>query len=166
IEDLVCLGATHIPRRFDEQGKPYEASADDAFYAILRLEGGIVAQIMSSWCVRVRRDDIVVVTVDGTEGSAVAGLRECRIQPRVATPRAQWSLDVAAPVDFYADWQLVPDTRLPYVNAFRAQWELFLRHVAEGSPFPWNLVQGARGVRLAELALASWHERCWVSTEL
>jgi predicted dehydrogenase len=165
IEDLVCLGATHVPRRWDERGEPYEATADDAFYAILRLEGGVVAQIMSSWCVRVRRDDIIAVAVDGTEGSAVAGLRECRIQPRVATPRAQWSLDVADPVDFFADWQLVPDTQ-PYVNAFRAQWELFLGHVAEGAPFPWDLARGARGVQLAELALASWHDRRWVGASL
>jgi predicted dehydrogenase len=162
IEDLVCLGATHVPRRWDERGEPYEATADDAFYAILRLQGGIVVQIQSSWCTRVRRDDIIVVAVDGTQGSAVAGLRECRIQPGVATPRAQWSLDLANPIDFFADWQLVPDTE-PYVNAFRAQWESFIRHVIEGASFPWNLMRGARGVQLAELAFTSWHERRWVT---
>lgn len=158
---ITCLGATLIPRRWDERGRPYDATADDAAFAILELEGGIVAQVASSWCVRVRRDDIITIQVDGTDGSAVAGLRECRIQPRAATPGAQWSLDVAAPVDFFAGWQPLPETR-PYANAFRAQWELFIRHLFEDAPFPWNLRAGAQGVQLAELGLKSWAERRWV----
>jgi predicted dehydrogenase len=161
IERLVCLGATHIDKRWDERGKPYKADADDACYAILQLQGGVVAQIMSSWCVRVRRDDIGTMTIDGTDGSAVAGFSHCWIQPRLATPKAQWSLDAAEPVDFYRDWQRVPETA-PYVNAFRLQWELFLRHVAEGAPFPWTLHKAARGVQLAELSLQSWQRGEWI----
>jgi len=161
VKSLVCHAANHLQKRWDERGEPYAADADDACYAILELEGGIVAQITSSWCTRVRRDDIVQMQVDGTDGSAVAGLRHCWIQPRLATPRAQWSLDAAAPIDFRADWQRLPDVE-PYINAFRAQWELFLRHVAEGTAFRWSLREGAKGVQLAELAQRSWTERRWL----
>jgi predicted dehydrogenase len=161
IRRMVCHGATHVQQRWDEQGRPFVADADDACYAILELDGGVVAQIMSSWCVRVRRDDIITMQIDGTQGSAVAGLSHCWIQPRMATPKAQWALDSGNPVDFRADWQRVPETE-PYVNAFRAQWELFLRHVAEGAPFPWTLDSGARGVVLAERAIASSREGKWV----
>jgi predicted dehydrogenase len=161
VERLVCLGATHIDQRWDERGQPYRADADDSCYAILQLQGGIIAQIMSSWCVRVRRDDIGTMTIDGTNGSAVAGFNHCWIQPRLATPKAQWSLDVASPVDFYADWQRIPETK-PYVNAFRLQWELFLRHVVEGAPFPWTLFKAAAGVQLAELSVESWRSGGWV----
>jgi predicted dehydrogenase len=161
VERLVCLGATHIDRRWDEHGRPYQADADDACYAIMQLEGGIVAQIMSSWCVRVRRDDIGIMTIDGVNGSAVAGFNHCWIQPRLATPKAQWSLDASKPVDFYADWQQIPDTA-PYKNAFRLQWELLLRHVVEGGTFPWNLRRAAGGVQLAELSIQSWKSGGWV----
>jgi predicted dehydrogenase len=161
VKRIVCHAANHIQRRWDERGQPYEADADDACYAIAELERGIVAQITSSWCTRVRRDDIVQMQVDGTLGSAVAGLRHCWIQPHLATPRAQWSLDSAAPIDFLADWQRLPDTE-PYVNAFRAEWELFLRHVVDGAPFRWTLREGARSVQLAELAARSAVEGRWV----
>jgi predicted dehydrogenase len=158
---LVCHGVTQIPERWDERGKPYQATADDGFFAIAQLEGGAVAQIISSWCVRVRTDDIIVMQIDGTGGSAVAGLRDCWIQPHAATPKAQWSLDVAEPVDFYKDWQRVPDTS-PYVNAFRIQWERFIRHVCEDAPYAGDLGDGARGVQFAELALQSSAERRWL----
>ena len=161
IRRMVCIGANQVRERWDEQGRPYQADADDACFAILELEDGVIAQIISSWCVRVRRDDIVTMQIDGTNGSAVAGLSHCWIQPHMATPKAQWSLDLANPVDFHADWQRVPETE-PYVNAFRAQWEQFLRHVVNGAPFPWTLDAGAQGVRLAALATQSWKERRWV----
>jgi len=158
---VVCLGATHVDRRWDESGRPFAATADDSFYAILELENGVVASVNSSWCFRVRRDDIISMQVDGTAGSAVAGLRQCFVQRRETTPRAQWSLDMAHPIDFHAGWQEVPDQR-PYVNAFRAEWELFIRHVCEDAPFPWTLAAGARGVQLAELAELSWREGRWM----
>ncbi len=161
VERMTCTAATHIPRRWDEAGQLYTATADDAVFALMELRGGIIAQITSSWCVRVRRDDIITVQVDGTEGSAVAGLRECVLQPSGATPRAQWSLDMAEPIDFHAGWRALPD-RGEYKNAFRAQWELFLQHIACGTDFPWDLAAGARGVQLAELAFESWHDRKWV----
>lgn len=145
---------THIPRRWDEQGKPYEATADDAAYGVFRLEGGAVAQINSSWAVRVNRDELVEFQVDGTEGSAVAGLRNCRAQHRSATPKPVWNPDLPVTESFRDQWQEVPDNE-EFDNGFKAQWELFLRHVVLDEPWSWDLLAGARGVQLAELGLRS-----------
>lgn len=161
IRAVSCYGATHIPERVDENGQPYTADADDAAYTTFELEQGIVAQINSSWCVRVYRDELFSLQVDGTHGSAVAGLRECKVQHRVATPRPVWNPDIPNPFDFREDWIDVPDNAL-FENAFKTQWELFLRHVACDEPFPWDFLAGAKGVQLAELGLRSWHERRWL----
>jgi predicted dehydrogenase len=161
LKAVSCLGATHIPTRVDEQGHAYAATADDAAYATFELENGIIVQINGSWCTRVRRDDLLTIQVDGTLGSAVAGLRRCFVQPRVATPKPVWNPDIPQPIDFFADWQEVPDNDV-YDNAFKAQWELFLRHIAEEGPFPWDLLAGARGVQLATLGHQSWTERRWI----
>jgi predicted dehydrogenase len=161
VRAVSCLGATHIPERVDEQGQPYQATADDAAYATFELEGGIIAQINSSWCVRVYRDELFTLQVDGTEGSAVAGLRECKAQHRVNTPRAIWNPDIPNPIDFWDTWQEIPDNA-SFDNAFKVQWELFLKHVARDEPFPWDLLDGAKGVQLAELGLRSWQERRWL----
>ncbi len=156
-----CLGATHIPQRVDEQGNPYTATSDDAAYATFELEGGIIANFNSSWCVRVYRDELLTLQVDGTHGSAVAGLRDCKVQSRVTTPKAIWNPDIPNPLDFYSDWKEVPDNSV-FENAFKVQWELFLKHVVSDSPFPWDLMEGAKGVQLAELGLQSWQERRWL----
>ncbi|MFG2104592.1 Gfo/Idh/MocA family protein [Micromonospora echinaurantiaca] len=148
---------THIPRRWDEDGQPYDATADDAAYAIFELDGGIVAQINSSWAVRVNRDELVEFQVDGTEGSAVAGLRRCRVQHRASTPKPVWNPDLPSTDDFRSQWQEVPDNEV-YDNGFKTQWEMFLRHVAEDAPYSWDLWSGARGVQLAELGLLSARE--------
>jgi predicted dehydrogenase len=162
VESVSCLGATHIPRRVDEGGAWYDADADDAAYATFQLAGGVIAHINSSWTTRVRRDDLVTFHVDGTHGSAVAGLTACRTQARVNTPKPVWNPDVPQTIDFFGGWEEVPDTE-PYPNGFRAQWELFLRYVVgEVDSFPWDLAAGARGVQLAEAGLRSWRERRWV----
>jgi predicted dehydrogenase len=161
VKSVSCLGATHIDRRVDENGKPYKATADDAAYATFELEGGVIAHFNSSWCVRVRRDDLLTIQVDGTEGSAVATLRDCVVQHASATPRCIWNPDIDNPVDFFGGWQRVPDT-LPCDNAFKVQWELFLRHVVLNEPFRWSLLEGAKGVQLAEKGLESWKKRAWV----
>jgi predicted dehydrogenase len=161
VESLSCLGATHIPKRRDEAGNPYDATADDAAYATFLLEGGVVAQINSSWATRVYRDDLAIFQVDGTHGSAVAGLQGCKIQQRMATPRPVWNPDEKRTEDFRGGWQEVPDTQ-PYPNGFRVQWEMFLRHIAEDAPWKHTLLEGAKGVQLAELALQSWKERRWL----
>ncbi|HQE27330.1 MAG TPA: gfo/Idh/MocA family oxidoreductase, partial [Phycisphaerae bacterium] len=162
IKSVSCLGATHIPERWDEGGRPYRATADDAAYATFELEGGIIAHMNSSWCVRVRRDDLLTLQVDGTKGSAVAGLRQCWIQPAAATPRPVWNPDVDSPINHFDTWTPMP-TNMEYDNAFKVQWELFLKHVVKGTPFRWNLLEGAKGVQLAEKGLESWAKRCWVT---
>ncbi len=156
-----AMGAVLIPERVDESGRDYTCTADDAAYATFQLENGILCQFNSSWAVRVRRDDLLTLQVDGTLGSAVAGLRRCFVQPDAATPRPVWNPDVDNPIDFYAGWQEVPSNRA-YGNAFRAQWELFLKHVVVGTPFRWNLLEGAKGVQLAEVAMQSMKERSWM----
>jgi predicted dehydrogenase len=161
VQSVSCLGARHIPERVDESGKRYDATADDAAYATFALDGGVIAQINSSWTTRVYRDDLVTFQVDGTHGSAVAGLTDCVIQPRQATPRPVWNPDEKQTMDFYAGWQPVPDNQV-HDNGFKMQWEMFLRHVAEDAPFRQSLVEGAKGVQLVECALKSWKERRWV----
>jgi predicted dehydrogenase len=161
VKAVSCYATTHIPQRRDERGERYRATADDAAYATFELEGGTIAHINSSWTVRVRRDDLLTLQVDGTHGSAVVGLRECWIQPHETTPRPVWNPDVPLTHSFFDDWQCVPDER-SYDNAFRAQWELFLRHVVAGEPFRWTLLEGAKGVQLAEKGYESWQQRRWV----
>jgi predicted dehydrogenase len=151
---LYARHVTHIPQRWDESGRPYPVTADDAAYALLEFGNGAVASVNSSWAVRVNRRELVELQVDGTSGSAVAGLRHCVVQPRACTPMPVWNPDLPDPVDYPAQWAEVPDHQL-FDNGFKVQWELFLKHVAAGTPFPWDLTGGARGVQLARLALQS-----------
>jgi predicted dehydrogenase len=158
----VCaLGVNHLPERYDEASRRYDATADDAAYAIFKIGDGIIAQINSSWCVRVYRDELLSLQVDGVTGSAVAGLRSCKVQHRVNTPRPVWNPDLPNTHNFFADWQEVPENE-KYDNGFKVQWEEFLRYVAEDTPFPYTLLEGAKGVQLAEAGLASWKERRWI----
>ena len=161
IESLVAYGNTDIPQRVSESGKPYKATADDSAYAIFKLKDGLICQFNSSWCTRVRRDDLLTLQVDGTKGSCVAGLREAWVQSIAETPKPVWNPDIAQPIDFFAGWQQLPNTT-NYDNAFKIQWELFLRHVALDEPFRWTLREGAKGVQLAEMGIKSWREKRWV----
>ncbi|HCE46290.1 MAG TPA: oxidoreductase [Lentisphaeria bacterium] len=161
IKAVSCLGATHIPKRRDEQGKEYKCTADDSAYGTFELENGTIAHFNSSWSVRVRRDDLFTMQVDGTKGSAVAGLRKCLFQASAGTPKAIWNPDIDNPINFYDSWTQVPDTS-NYDNAFKIQWELFLKHVVCNTPFRWTLLEGAKGVQLAEVAFKSWQKRAWV----
>jgi predicted dehydrogenase len=162
VKGVFCLGATHIPERIDENGKPYACTADDAAYSIFELEGGIIAQFNSSWTTRVRRDDLLTLHVDGTKGSAVAGLRDCWTQHYGNTPKPVWNPDIPNPIDFKEGWTKVPEQE-DFDNAFKAQWELFLKHVVLETPFPWNLMEGAKGVQLAELGIESWEKKTWIN---
>ncbi|WP_415950478.1 Gfo/Idh/MocA family protein [Streptomyces sp. KLOTTS4A1] len=154
VRSVTALASTHVPQRWDERSKPYAATADDSAYGIFELESGAIAQINSSWAVRVNRDELVEFQIDGTEGSAVAGLRNCRAQHRSATPKPVWNPDVPATESFRDQWQEVPDNG-SFDNGFKVQWELFLRHVALDEPYHWDLLAAARGVQLAELGLRS-----------
>jgi predicted dehydrogenase len=161
VKAVSCLGATHIPFRWDEAGKKYKATSDDAAYATFQLAGGAIAHFNSSWTVRVRRDDLLTLQVDGTKGSAVAGLRGCKVQSYAKTPKPVWNPDIPQPIDFYAGWEEVPGDN--YDNAFKVQWEMFLKHVAGEGPFRWGLLEGAKGVQLAELGLKSWKQKKWLT---
>ncbi|NYI05101.1 Gfo/Idh/MocA family protein [Allostreptomyces psammosilenae] len=157
VNSVQALTATHIPQRVDENGHTYQATADDAAYGIFELSGGIIAQINSSWTTRVDRDELVEFHVDGTEGSAVAGLRNCRVQHRSLTPKPVWNPDLPVTESFREQWSQVPDNDT-FDNGFKAQWELFLKHVVADEPWSWDLLAGARGVQLAELGLRSARE--------
>jgi predicted dehydrogenase len=161
VESVVCIGNTDIPERYDEKDRKYAATADDSAYATFRLKGGVIAHINMSWVTRVYRDDLVTFQVDGTLGSAVAGLTDCMIQARQMTPRPVWNPDEKRLHDFYGDWQKLPDN-VAYDNGFKEQWEMFIRHVCENVPYKYTLLEGAKGVQLAECALQSWKERRWV----
>ncbi len=161
VKAVSCVGATHIANRFDEQGNAYKADADDAAYATFQLQDGVIAQINSSWAVRVKRDDLVTFQVDGTHGSAVAGLTRCYTQHRVNTPRPVWNPDQPQTMKFEEQWDEVPNNQV-YENGFKLQWEEFIRHVAADTPWRFNLLEGAKGVQLAELGLKSWSERRWL----
>jgi len=169
VQSITCLASTHIGKRWDETGKPYACTADDAAYATAQLKGHngepVVAQMTMSWATRVRRDDLVTFHVDGTHGSAVAGLQDCRVQSRVNTPRPVWNPDVKQHMNFFEQWQEVPDTQV-YDNGFKLQWEAFIRHVVDDdradAPYRWTLPEGAKGVQLVEAALQSSKERRWV----
>ncbi len=161
VKSVSCIGATHIPQRIDEKGNPYACTADDAAYATFLLENDVIAHFNSSWATRVRRDDLLTIQVDGTKGSAVAGLRECFTQHYGTTPKPVWNPDIEQPIHFMEGWQKVPNQEL-YENAFKVQWELFLKHVVDNEPFPWTLMEGAKGVQLAEKGIESWEKRAWV----
>ena len=161
IKSVVAHGNIDLPVRVDERGKKYDATADDSAYAMFHLHDGTICQFNSSWCTRVRRDDLLTIQVDGTNGSCVAGLREAWVQSLSETPRPIWNPDIPQPINFFEGWQKLPEATT-YDNAFKIQWELFLRHVALGEPFRWTLREGAKGVQLAELGIQSWRERKWV----
>ena len=161
VKAVSCYGATHVDERLDEAGKSYKCTADDAAYATFELENGVVAQFNSSWTVRVRRDDLLTLQVDGTMGSAVAGLRDCVAQHHGATPRPVWNPDIDSPINFFDNWTRVPAQQV-FDNAFKVQWEMFLRHVVKDEPWQYSLLEGAKGVQLAEKGLESWAKRAWV----
>ncbi|MDQ0342352.1 putative dehydrogenase [Lederbergia wuyishanensis] len=161
VKAVSSFATTHIPKRVDENGNEYECTADDAAYATFELEGGIIAQVNSSWAVRVNRDDLLTIQVDGTEGSAVAGLRECKVQHRVNTPKPVWNPDIENPFNFSEQWSEVPNNQV-FENAFKIQWEYFLKHLVADEPFPWDLLEGAKGTQLSDLGLQSSAERRWI----
>src|SRR6266702_4524793 len=154
VSALYARTATHIPRRWDESGHPYDATADDAAYAVLQFAGGAFASVNSSWAVRVNRRELLELQVDGTTASAVAGLRDCAVQHRVSTPMPVWNPDLPDPIDYQALWSDVPDN-MSFDHGFKVEWELFLACAAESRPFAWDLTEGAKGVQLANLAQQS-----------
>lgn len=161
IKAVGCLAATHLDKRWDENGDSYKATADDAAYAIFELKDGTIAQFNSSWVTRVRRDDLLTVQVDGTKGSAVAGLRDVWVQPYSATPKPVWNPDVDNELDFHSGWMKIPQQQ-EFDNAFKIQWELFLKHIVKDEPFRWNLLEAAKGNQLADIGYEAAEKRKWM----
>lgn len=161
VKSVCCTGATHIAERVDENGNTYKCTADDAAYAQFELEGGVFVNLNSSWVTRVRRDDLLTLHIDGTHGSAVAGLRDVYTQHYGNTPKPTWNPDIPQPIDFFDGWSKVPEQE-DFDNAFKVQWELFIKHVTTDSPFPWDLLEGAKGIQLAQKGLESWDKRAWI----
>ncbi|RKX44863.1 MAG: gfo/Idh/MocA family oxidoreductase [Verrucomicrobia bacterium] len=161
VKSLVAYGATDLPERRAEDGTPFDCTADDSAYAMFVLEDGTMVQFNSSWCTRVRRDDLLTIHVDGVKGSAVAGLREVKTQAAANTPKPVWNPDIKQPIDFLGGWEDVPNN-IEYDNAFKIQCELFIRHVVLDEEWNYSLMEGAKGVQLAELGMQSWKERKWV----
>ncbi len=164
VKAVSCLAATHVDERIDEQGKRYKCTADDSAYATFETDQNIILHFNSSWTVRVRRDDLLTLQVDGTKGSAVATLRDVYTQRAEATPRPVWNPDIPQPINFFEGWAKVPEYQV-FDNAFKIQWELFLKHVVTNEPFRWTLLEGAKGVQLAEAGLESSAKRAWVSLD-
>jgi predicted dehydrogenase len=161
VRSVSCYGATHVDRRIDEAGKEYKCTAEDAAYATFLCDQGVVCHFNSSWAVRVRRDDLLTLQVDGTKGTAIAGLQKCLYQSADATPTCVWDPDAENPANYFEGWNEMQAGE-KFENAFRVEWELFLRHVVEHTPFPWDFVEGAKGIQLADLALQSWADRKWI----
>ena len=161
VRSVLCHSEIHIPRRWDEAGHEYASTAEDAAYGMFKFDNQVLAQFTTSWATRPYRDEIGEWQLDGTLGSAIVGLRDCRVQSRAQTPMPVWNPDVPNPIDFRAGWAEVPDNEV-FPNAFRVQWEMFLRHVVANEPFAWDLLEGAKGVQLAELAQQSVDERRWI----
>lgn len=161
VRSVLCHSEIHIPRRWDESGTEYASTAEDAAYGMFKFDNGVLAQFTTSWATRPYRDEIAEWQLDGTLGSAIVGLRDCKVQSRAQTPMPVWNPDVPNPIDFRGGWAEVPDNET-FANAFRIQWEMFLRHIVTDEPFVWDLLEGAKGVQLAELALQSVEERRWI----
>ena len=104
----------------------------------------MIAQINSSWATRVRRDDLVTFLVDGTHGSAMAGLTKCWTQHRVNTPKPVWNPDQPQSIDFYAAGTRCRTTSST-TTASRLQWEMFLRHLVEDAPWKLHAGRGRQG---------------------
>ena len=164
VTSVSATSEIHIKKRLDEKGDEYKCTAEDAAYATFMTEKGIVCHFNSSWCVRVRRDDLFTLQVDGTKGSAVASLRDCVAQSDVTTPKPVWNPDIDNTIDFFGTWQRVPSNRV-FENAFKIQWELFLKHYVADEPFRWSLLEGAKGLQLADAGYESCEKRRWIDLE-
>jgi predicted dehydrogenase len=151
------------PERVDEQGKRYAVAVEDSAATLVEIEGGAFGTILSSWATRVRRDDLLTLQVDGSKGSAIAGLHRCHVQMNAQTPSiAHFSVMKDIGADYRHDWTEAPP--LPsYTNPYRVGWERFLRHVATDAPMPSDFAAGIRDVAFAEACHRSMRERTWIA---
>ncbi len=164
ITAVSCRLATATPERGDETGARFPVDVEDTAFGTFQTESGALVQTSSSWATRVKRDDLVVLQIDGTGGSARCGLHRCFVQKAEATPRPVWNVDTDCARDFDSDWDEVPEAG-PYTNPYRAGWESFLCHVLDGATFSSPLRSGAKGLQLIEACYRSNRERRWIDLE-
>jgi predicted dehydrogenase len=162
IKRVVSAAWTAIPERVDERGRRYDVDVEDSTATLVELESGAFGVITSSWATRVRRDDLVILQVDGTAGSAVAGLHRCKLQSMAQTPKTHWDVNVDHGYNYDAQWVDAPELT-PFRNSYRAGWEAFLRHVVADAPFASDLSGGIRDVELAEACYRSAAEGRWIA---
>lgn len=151
-------------RRIDEDGKAYDVDVEDEVFAQFEHAGGVLAQVSSSWATRIRGDDMLTMQIDGSGGSAVAGLHHCYIMPAAATSKPHFDIDKPRTYSLNDDWMEVPEV-WPGKNGYRQGWEMFLHHIAEGTPNTTTLLAGAKHLQLADACLQSHKERRWVELE-
>ena len=155
--------STATPERIDEHGKRYTVDVEDNAATLVELESGAIGTILSSWATRVRRDDLLIFQIDGTKGSAIAGLHKCWTTTNAATPRtAHFSIAKDAGIDYRSHWAEVDDPG-PFKNPYRIGWENFLRHLAAGAPLQADFAAGIRDVEFAEACYRSMKEGRWQS---
>ena len=159
---LTCHMRTAQPKRWDEQHRPYDVDVEDEVRAILEFPGGLVGEVFSSWATRIRRDDMLVITAEGTQGSAVCTLHQCWVQMLANTPKPLFPVSAPQSMDFRSQWAEVPEMQ-PFKNSYRMAWEAYLRHIAEDAPNGASLLQAARGLQLIEACHESHAKRAWVA---
>ena len=162
IRRVVCALSTATPERIDEHGARYAVDVEDTASTIVELESGATGTILSSWATRVRRDDLLTFQIDGTQGSANAGLHRCYVQTGAQTPHtAHFSVATDLNIDYRVKWTEVHDGVSP-TNPYRVGWENFLRHVGTGAPMPADLAAGIRDVQFAQACYQSMKDAKWI----
>jgi predicted dehydrogenase len=165
IARVVSAAWTATPERVDERGARYRVDVEDSCAVLVALASGACGTILSSWATRVRRDDLLTLQVDGTHGSAIAGLHLCWTQTAGETPRiAHFNVKEDIGADYRAGWREVPAAG-PYQNPYRIGWEQFLRHVVAGTPLRATFAAGIRALALAEACARSMKEERWVTLD-
>jgi predicted dehydrogenase len=159
---VVTALATATPERIDEQGARYPVDVEDTASTIVELENGAIGTILSSWATRVRRDDLLTFQIDGTKGSAIAGLHRCWTLSNADTPKtAHFSIANDLNIDYRANWTEVTEG-VSRMNPYRVGWENFLRHVVTGAPMQADLAAGIRDVQFAQACYQSMREAKWI----
>jgi predicted dehydrogenase len=155
IERVACAAATAVPERVDEHGERYAVDVEDHSATLVALRSGAVGSVLASWATRVRRDDLMTFQIDGTYGSAVAGLHRCCAQSVADTPKvAAFNPMIDLGIGYASRWQQVPGAG-PYPNPYRVGWEDFLRHLVTGVPMRSDFAAGIRDVAFAEACYRS-----------
>ncbi len=162
---VVTSAAIAMPERVDEAGARYTVDVEDRATTLIELASGVTGTLIASWATRVRRDDLMTFQIDGTKGSAAAGLHRCHMQSHADTPKvAAFNPVVDLGIDYRARWHQAPAAG-PYRNPYRIGWEDFLRHLVAGAPLRSDFAAGLRDVAFAQACSRSVRDGAWVSVD-